>query len=137
MSLAGTIVQPMPLSYVVSEAEQLVRVVASGSVTSDDLPRMTSSLIADRNILPGMRFLVEAANVDPDLTFTDLRNAANALRNLNDKGVADMAIVTDTAHLYALAQVFAVFAPASTVAVKVFRNGDEAMAWLKSQRAAS
>ncbi|MBA3646160.1 MAG: STAS/SEC14 domain-containing protein [Gemmatimonadaceae bacterium] len=137
MSLAGTIVQPMPLSYVVSDAEQLVRVVASGSVTSDDLPRMTSSLIADSNILPGTRFLVEAANVDPDLTFTDLRNAAVALRSLNEKSVADMAIVTDTTHLYALAQVFAVLAPASTVAIKVFRNGDEAMAWLESQRTAS
>ena len=123
----------MPLSYAVSEREMLVRVTANGSVTSDELPRMTSSLIADSTIRPGMRFLVEAAEVVPDLTFTDLRNAAGALRDLNEKGIEEMAIVTDTTHIYALAQVFAVFAPASTVTVKVFRNNDEAMTWLESK----
>lgn len=117
----------------------MVRVSASGLVTSDDLPRFTASLIADSAIVSGMRFLVEAEDVDPDLTFSDLQNAASALKALNDKGVADMAIVTDTTHVYALAQVFAVFAPPASVAVKVFRTLTEAMAWLKARtkRAAS
>lgn len=120
----------MPLSYAISDVERLVRVKASGPVTSEDLPPMTSSLVAETKILPGMRFLVEAADVEPDLTFTDLRNAAAFLANLNAKGVREMAIVTDTTHVYGLAQVFAVFAPASSVAVKVFRDRTTAMHWL-------
>ena len=123
----------MPLSYAVSGPEQLVRVRASGAVTSEDLPRLASSLAGDDDILPGMRFLVEAADVDPDITFTDLRNAAGVLTSLYEKGVSDMAIVTDTTHVYALAQVFAVFAPPATVSVKVFRTLPDATAWLKAQ----
>ena len=120
----------MPLSYAISNSERLVRVRATGSVTSDDFPPMTSSLATDTNILPGMRFLVEAADVQPDITFSDLRNAAGVLPSLNAKGVREMAIVTDTTHLYALAQVFAVFAPPSSVDVRVFRERAEAMRWL-------
>lgn len=120
----------MPLSYAISEVERLVRVSATGSVTSEDLPTMTSALVADTKILPGMRFLVEAADVEPDLTFSDLRNAALILSDLKAKGVREMAIVTDTAHVYALAQVFAVFAPASSVDVKVFRSRSDATRWL-------
>lgn len=123
----------MPLSYAISDSERLVRVNATGSVTSDDLPPMTSSIAADTKILPGMRFLVEAADVEPDLTFSDLRNAAGVLANLNAKGVHEMAIVTDTTHVYALAQVFAVFAPPSTVDVRVFRERAEAMRWLNAK----
>ena len=122
----------MPLSYAISDMERLVRVNATGSVTSDDLRPLTSSLTADKNILPGMRFLVETAEVEPDITFTDLRNAAGVLTDLNAKGVRAMAIVTDTTHVYALAQVFAVFAPPATVEVRVFRERSEAMGWLDS-----
>ncbi len=120
----------MPLSYAISDVERLVRVNATGSVKSEDLPPMSSSLAADTKIVPGMRFLVEAEDVEPDLTFSDLRNAADILSKLNAKGVSEMAIVTDTTHVYALAQVFAVFAPASSVDVKVFRKRSEAMRWL-------
>lgn len=122
----------MPLSYAVSPKEKLVRVSATGAVHSDDLPRFTASLVEDRGIGKGMRFLVEATDVEPDITFTDLRNAAGVLRDLKVKGVESMAIVTDTTHIYALAQVFAVFAPAATVEVKVFREIAEALKWLKN-----
>lgn len=121
----------MPLTYAVSHPEKLVRVNATGPVNSEDLPAMTASLVADEAIGPGMRFLVEAEHVEPDLTFTDLRNAATALTNLNAKGVSEMAIVTHTTHVYALAQVFLTFAPASTIDVRVFRRLPEALAWLK------
>ena len=124
----------MPLSYAISDSERLVRVNATGSVTSDDLPQMTSSLASDTKIVGGMRFLVEAADVQPDLTFSDLRSAAGVLSALNAKGVHEMAIVTDTTHVYALAQVFAVFAPPSSVDVRVFRDRTEAMRWLDAGR---
>jgi hypothetical protein len=122
----------MPLSYAVSQKEKLVRVSATGAVHSDDIPRFTASLVGDGGIGKGMRFLVEANEVEPDLTFTDLRNAAGALRDLKVKGVDTMAIVTDTTHIYALAQVFAVFAPAATVKVKVFREIADALKWLRN-----
>lgn len=122
----------MPLSYAVFEAEQLVRVSATGIVGSDDIPTMNSSLLADRDIRRGMRLLVEAENVQPDLTFTDLNKAAGTLRTLAEKGVSHIAIVTDTTHVYALAQVFAAFALGSSVPIKVFRSSGEADEWLKS-----
>ncbi len=122
----------MPLSYAISPNEKLVRVSATGAVHSDDIPKFTASLIGDAGIGRGMSFLVEANDVEPDLTFTDLRNAAGALQDLKAKGINTMAIVTDTTHIYALAQVFAVFAPAATVDVKVFRDISEALKWLKN-----
>ncbi len=121
----------MPLSYAISDIERLVRVNATGSVTSEDLPPMSSSLAADNNILPGMKFLVEAEDVEPDLTFSDLRNAADTLSKLKAKGVREMAIVTASMHLYALAQVFAVFTPPMSVDVRIFRNRSDAMQWLE------
>jgi hypothetical protein len=123
----------MPLSYAISAVEKLVRVSATGSIMSEDLPRMASSLIADTDIGPGMRFLVEANKVQPDITFTDLQNAAGTLSQLREKGVRMMAIVADTTHIYGLAQVFAVFVPPVSVDVKVFRKLSEATAWLKAQ----
>jgi hypothetical protein len=123
----------MPLSYAVSREEKLVRVRVTGSFVSEDMPKPASSPVADIEFGPGWRYLVDATDVQPDVTFTDLQNAAGGLTRLKEKGVGVMAIVTGTTHVYALAQVFAVFAPPLSVDVKVFRRLSEATAWLKAQ----
>lgn len=123
----------MPLSYEISEAEKLIRIHATGPVNSDDLPPMSATLAEDPGIRPGMRFLVEASDVAPHLSFTDLRNAAQLLSTLRKKGVRKMAIVADTAHIFALAKVYAVFAPPAAVDVEVVRDLASAMRWLEAR----
>lgn len=123
----------MSLSYAVSREEKLVRVKVTGNFLSEDMPKPESSPVADVEFGPGWRYLVEATDVRPDVTFTDLQKAAGGLTRLKEKGVEVMAIVADTTHVYALAQVFAVFAPPHSVDVKVFHKLSEATAWLKAQ----
>lgn len=62
-----------------------------------------------------------------------VRVSATGIVNSDDLPLMTSSLVTDTTHVYALAQVFAAFVPASTPTVKFFRTCGEAGAWLKSQ----
>jgi hypothetical protein len=122
----------VPVKYRISTEENLVLVTATGLVTRLDMDDLHCRLIADREIRPGMRLLLEAAKVDSQLSFSDLQEIAGRLSEIFERGIGKVAVVADSTYVYSLAKTFAIFAANEPVRMKPFRRRDEAIAWLDS-----
>jgi hypothetical protein len=122
----------VPLKYDVSPGKKLIVALATGIVTRDDCDAITIQILADKRVHAGINFLLETADVDSRLTFTDLKELAGNLQRLSEKGVARLALVAHSTFLYSLAKTFGVFASKEPVVVKPFRKVADAEKWLKS-----
>ena len=123
----------MPLQYSVCPEEQFLLVTASGDCRRGDMDDLRARLLADDRIVPGTKMLFDTRGAVSHLTFSDLKDIANRLKGIFDKGVTTVAVVATSHLIYSLATTFGVFARYQPVQVKPFRNIDEARAWLGSK----
>ncbi len=123
---------PMPLSYTISQSDHTLVVTADGPVGRDDMDRLRARLLDDDRIVPGTRMLFDTRHGESHLKFTDLKDIANRLKGLFDKGVNKVAVVAESHFIYSLATTFGVFARYQPVQVKPFRKLDDAIIWLRT-----
>lgn len=122
----------MPVSYTISTEEKLVLVTATGVVTREDMDQLRAQLLADPQLCPGTRLILEAVDVDSRLTFADLQVIAGRLNGIFDRGINKVAVVADSRYAYSLAKTFAVFAANEPVRMKPFRRREAALEWLRT-----
>ncbi len=123
---------PMPLQYTISQADHTLVVTAEGPVGREDMDRLRARLLDDDRIVPGTRMLFDTRHGESHLKFTDLKDIANRLKGLFDKGINKVAVVAESHFIYSLATTFGVFARYQPVQVKPFRKIDDAMIWLRA-----
>jgi hypothetical protein len=124
----------VPVKYTISAEQNLVVVTASGVVTRPDMDDLHHRLVADPEIRHGMRLILEAGDVDSQLSFSDLQEIAARLSGIFERGIGKVAVVADSAYVYSLAKTFAVFAANEPVRMKPFRRREEALEWLNSSQ---
>ena len=120
----------MALMYDVSRERKLITVTAKGPYSREDVDDFQDSLLADSRIESGMRMLVDANGAKPRLSFTDLQEVSRPLKQMFEKGVVRMALVSKSTFVYSICKTFGVFAERLPVQVKTFRDVSEAVAWL-------
>lgn len=122
----------MPVNYAISIDDNLILVRASGLVRRSDMDDVHHQVLADPQIRPGMRLILEAANVDSELSFSDLQEIARRLGEIFERGIGKVAVVADSTYVYSLAKTFAIFAANEPVRMKPFRLREDAIQWLDS-----
>ncbi len=120
----------MPITYTVSREQLRVNAFATGTIRAEDLHGLIRSLIADPNLVPGMRALYDASTAEPDITVLQLAEVAGAVRELLNRGLGRIAIVAQSQATYRVAKTFTILARAIGIDVDVFEELPEAEAWL-------
>lgn len=111
----------------------MLLVRASGDVRREDMDRLRARLLADDRIVPGTHMLFDTRGAISHLTFGDLKDIANRLKGIFDKGITTVAVVAESHLIYSLATTFGVFARYQPVQVKPFRKLEAATSWLRAE----
>jgi stage II sporulation SpoAA-like protein len=120
----------MPISYTISREQRRINAFATGTIRADDLHGLIRSLLADPNLIPGLRALYDASSAEPDITVLQLAEVAGEVRELLKRGLGRIAIVATSGATYRVAKTFTVLAQAIGIDVDVFEELSEAEAWL-------
>ncbi len=120
----------MPITYTIAREQRRVNAVATGTIRAEDLHGLIRSLIANPQLVPGMRALYDASTAEPDITVLQLAEVAGAVRELLNRGLGRIAIVAQSQATYRVAKTFTILARAIGIDVDVFEELPEAEAWL-------
>jgi hypothetical protein len=121
----------MAITYTISREERLINAYARGMIRADDLHRLLDLLLADPDLVPGMRGLYDARHAEPDITILQLAEVAGRVLQLRRRGLGRIAIVAQLPATYRVAKTFAVLARAIGIDVDVFTELPVAQAWLE------
>lgn len=120
----------MDITYTISPSERLARAHASGIIGVGQINRFLDAALADRELKPGLRGLLDAREAEPDITVLQLAEVAGRVQKLIDRGLGRIAIVVESRASYRVAKTFSVLARALGVDVEVFTDIGAAEAWL-------
>ncbi len=124
----------MPVSYTIDVQSSLVLTRASGTLTDDDVIQLKARLVRDPDFKPGMRELSDIRNIDHlDVTPAGVR--AMVLQDKEDASqVAShkLALVLSEDVAYGMARMYQTLTESNMENVGVFRDIEEARAWLQS-----
>lgn len=117
----------MPITYHIDRGQHLVVSEWSGKITIQEARAHFAALKADPDFDPTMRHLSEALGAEATLSFGELRLLAFE-SPFNDSGRA--AIVASTDLVFGVSKQYEAFAERDGRDIRVFRDLDEARAWL-------
>lgn len=124
----------MPIAVALGEND-LIIIHATGAITYADGQRAIDDILAFGRQGEERNVLIDGRGVTTAPSTGELRALARDLKPLIDRGLGAMGIVTDTAFVYGVARMFAVFAEVFGLKVRAFRNMDDATMWLATQPA--
>jgi len=121
----------MAITYTISRGARLAKAHVSGIIGAEEINRFIDTVLADPELRPGIRGLVDAREAEPDITILQLAEVANKVLRLIDRGVGRIAIVAVSRTSYRVAKTFCVLARALGIEVDVFTDTQAAEAWLE------
>lgn len=126
-----TLKSVVPIKFKIYEDENLVITTAEGSVTPEDLVAHAQALANTPN-RPSCELVDFSEQVQVTLPSSSVRNAAFFLadRDENPPG-SRLAFVAKTDAIFGMARLFEANRAHPNVAIRVFRDRDEAMQWLR------
>lgn len=127
----------MAITYTISRTERLARAFASGVIGAEEINRFLDTVIADPELRPGVRGLVDAREAEPDVTILQLAEVARRVHKLINRGLGRIAIVVESRASYRVAKTFSVLGRALGIDVDVFTDIGAAEAWLADSTGSS
>jgi hypothetical protein len=120
----------MPITYKIASEQGRITAFATGITGADDLHGLIRDILADPAFVPGLRAMYDARYAEPDITILQLAEVAGEVRQLLKRGLGRIAIAAQSDTTYRVAKTFTVLARAIGIDVDVFREIDDAEAWL-------
>ncbi|SRR6266540_2308203 len=125
----------MPVSYEIAKARGIIRTTCAGRVTFGEVVDHFQALEQDPDCPKRLDVLLDLRETTTLPTSDQLRAVSEEIGRIRSKVQFDAcAILAATDALFGSAMVFEVFAARRFRATKVFREPDEAEAWLESRR---
>lgn len=127
----------MPIAYRIDESRGLVITTATGSLTDQDILGLKSRLAADPQWSPSMRELSDVRAIDRlDVTFSGVQKMVWRDENIPSIRKYRLAIIAPQDHVFGMARMYEMLTKRSVPNVMVFREPEEALAWLAEPDAA-
>lgn len=120
----------MPITYTIDREQRRINAFATGIIRAEDLHGLVRSLLADPELVPGLRALYNSSYAEPDIRIMQLAEVAGDVRQLLNRGLGRIAIVAQSLTTYRVAKTFTVLARAIGINVDIFTELAEAEAWL-------
>ena len=127
----------MPVTYEIDASRHLVRTLASGVVTYQELERHVAD--EERDDAVGLAEVLDARGATTDLTSDQVRGLVARTDALVRKGrFGALAIVTDNDVAFGMARMYQLLCELSLAArIEVFRDLEPALAWLRAVSSSS
>jgi len=121
----------MPVTYEIDAPRRLVRTLATGVVTYAELARHLAE--EERDDALGLAEVIDARGARTDLTPEQVRSLVAMTDALVRKGrFGALALATDNDVAFGMARMYEILAGRLPVEIGVFRDLDDALAWLDS-----
>lgn len=123
----------MPISYRIDVERNLVLTTASGTLTDDDIVQHKARLVRDPDFNSAMKELSDIRGID-QLDVTPGGVAAMVQQDIRDSAAVashKLALVVSKEVAYGMARMYQTLTKSNIEAVGVFRDIDEARAWLQ------
>ena len=125
----------MPITYRIDTERNLVHTTASGTLTDEDVISMKASLVRNPDFRPGMNELSDIRQVE------ELAVTPEGIRQMVQQDEEDvdqitkhrLAIVVSQDLAFGMARMYEMLTEGHMENVSVFRELDEAVAWLESR----
>lgn len=128
----------MAVRYEIDAAAGLVRVTASGDVTSDEILEYYATVAADPALRPGLSIFADCRAVTSVPPFPELSAVANAQpRSPADLRPRRAAVLVSSSYLYGIVRQFGALAERGDILVVPFYDRDEAQQWLSREGGSS
>lgn len=124
----------MPISYRFEDG--ILRTTIEGETGFEDVKRYLDTLLADPAFVPGMPGLIDCRKVKSLFSIRDLRRTAADTKDRPAMKVPGRAAVIASSNLiYGLLRMYEVFSEGQATRIRVFRQPEEALAWLMEREA--
>jgi hypothetical protein len=126
----------MPITYQIDAERRLIRTVAAGDVTLEEVLGHLRDVEADPGLPADANGLADLRECTSLLTTEQVVSIEPALRRLGGKmRLGACALVASRDALYGMLRMFEMLSESQFAAIRVFRRLDEAEAWLRSRDA--
>jgi hypothetical protein len=127
----------MPITYEIDEANGWVWMVGSGVITDEEVLTYRQSLLADPRFRSSMKLLSDMRGIERvEVTAGGIRRLVHEeSSHASELAARRLAIVTDSPVAYGMARMYQMLAENTGGAIQVFRQIEEATAWLQSEAA--
>lgn len=121
----------MPISYRIESPGDLIVVEAIGEVPVEAYVDLWNEMIADERISPGPRILADFRKVEVRRSGAEVRSVAATVHRFQAfvEG-GRMAVIADQPASFGLARMYESLVEPTAFEVRVFRDPDEARAWI-------
>jgi hypothetical protein len=124
----------LPITYRFEDG--ILRTTIEGPTGFDDVKSYLDTLLVDRDFTPGMPGLIDCRKVKSLFSIRDLRRTAADTRERPALRVPGRAAVLASSNLiYGLLRMYEVFSEGQATRIRVFRQPEEALAWLMDKGA--
>jgi hypothetical protein len=113
----------------------IVHTTVSGEIGASDIIAALEELFRHPDYRPGLIGLADLRSYTWRSEMSDIRRVAQfMIANGKKIGRSRTAIVVSSDYSYGMSRMYEAFAAASPIEVKIFRDMDEAVAWLRDDR---
>ena len=120
------------MTYTVSQDTNVVKVIVTDLVTLQHCIHFVDDCLSGGRLRPGTQLLIDATNLKPAFSFTDLRNLAAYGKRLVQCGLHSVGIIAASDLVFGLARTFSTYADFEGLKVFTFRTEENASKWLES-----
>jgi len=125
----------MPVECRLDAEAGIVYTVVSGEIGASDIIEAVEELFRNPDFRPGLIGLADLRSYTWRSEMSDIRRVAQfMIANGSKIGRSRTAIVVASDYSYGMSRMYEAFAAASPIKVKIFRDMDEAVAWLRDDR---
>jgi hypothetical protein len=121
----------MPIRYQIDVEHGMLYIAASGDATQPERLAAMQAWLSDPDFRPGLQTLADFSESTNVPTLPELEEIVGYIRKHADIiGQKKIAIVASRAVSFGVARQFGALAPGALLTVRVFKDRDEALAWL-------
>ena len=121
----------MPMHYQIDSEHGMLFVVAEGDITQAERLAAMQAWLNDRDFRPGLHTLADFSDATNVPSLPELEEIAAFIRRHAKRiGRIKIAIFTKRPVTFGVARQFGALAPGEFLTVRVFKDRDEALAWL-------
>jgi hypothetical protein len=122
----------MPIQYEIDKGRRLLRAVSIGRVDAEAVRDYLRRMESDPDYDPAFDGIIDVRSASADVSPDDIRDIAELVRRRPREATGRRAVLVSSDEHFGLMRMFEAYASGGPTRYRVFRDPDEAKAWLES-----
>lgn len=122
----------MPIQYEIDKERRILRAVSVGGVDAAEVRDYLRRLESDPDYDPSFNGIIDVRSATAAVTPDDIRDIAELVRRRPKEASGRRAVIVGSDEHFGLMRMFEAYTSSGPTRYRVFRDSDEANAWLES-----